>query len=206
MIPSLWLITPPARLADEAGWAHLEAALAGGVDAVLVRAPKMPASALLALASRLRALTRHHKAELWIHSRFEIAEAVGADGVHLAARTGRMLAEQGFRAHKEARLSMAVHDAEELTIAERLGCALVFLSPVFPTPSHPGAPALGIGRFRRLAEAAGLPVVALGGITPENRPALAGFPVAVLSAIWDAPDPQMAAQMLSLAASPPAGT
>ena len=196
LIPPLWLITPPERLADERGWAHLEAALAGGVGAVLLRAPEMPAGALLALAARLRALAGAHEAGLWIHSRFEIAEAVGADGVHLAAKTGRALAARGFRARRDARLSMAAHDAGELAIARRLGCALAFLSPVFPTPSHPGAPALGIGGFRRLAEAAGIPVVALGGITPGNRKELAGVPVAVLSAIWDAPDAAAAAEAL----------
>jgi thiamine-phosphate pyrophosphorylase len=42
---------------------------------------------------------------------------------------------------------------------------MVFLSPVFPTASHPGAPALGIVRWAGLAHQAGLPVLALGGVS-----------------------------------------
>ncbi|HEU4968402.1 thiamine phosphate synthase [Sphingomonas sp.] len=49
--------------------------------------------------------------------------------------------------------------------AERAGAALLFLSPVFPTRSHPDARALGPHHFARLAGPARTPVIALGGMT-----------------------------------------
>ena len=61
--------------------------------------------------------------------------------------------------------SLAVHDEQEARAAREAGADLVFISPVFPTGSHPGAAALGAERAGRLAEMAGCPAVALGGMS-----------------------------------------
>lgn len=60
------------------------------------------------------------------------------------------------------------HDLAELGLAARLGADAALLSPVFPTASHPGAGTLGAVRFRLLARQAGLPVIALGGMTASR--------------------------------------
>ncbi|MDN3565663.1 thiamine phosphate synthase, partial [Paeniroseomonas aquatica] len=66
-------------------------------------------------------------------------------------------------------LTVAAHGRAGLARARRLGATAVILSPVFPTRSHPGAPALGPLRWASLAaRAGGRAVVALGGITPGN--------------------------------------
>jgi len=57
------------------------------------------------------------------------------------------------------------HDLTELGAARRMHADAVMLSPVFPTNSHPGAANLGPARFRLLAMRAGMPVIALGGMT-----------------------------------------
>jgi thiamine-phosphate pyrophosphorylase len=72
----------------------------------------------------------------------------GADGVH-GGRHG---------------ISASAHNLRELRTAERQGAAFVFVSPVFPTRSHPGAKALGRVRFGLLAQQARIPVIALGGM------------------------------------------
>lgn len=61
-----------------------------------------------------------------------------------------------------------VHDAAEIVRAGRAGAAAVLVSPVFATRSHPGARALGPLRFGLLAKRTGLPVIALGGMTPSR--------------------------------------
>ena len=81
----------------------------------------------------------------------------GADGIYGAPRalyptTGGLLT-----------LATA-HDLADIGLANRLGADAVLLSPVFPTRSHPGAPALGPLRFRALAARAQMPVIALGGM------------------------------------------
>jgi thiamine-phosphate pyrophosphorylase len=69
-------------------------------------------------------------------------------------------------------LSASAHNLRELKAAERSGAALVFLSPAFPTRSHPGARALGPVRFGLIARQARIPVIALGGVDARNAPRL----------------------------------
>lgn len=67
------------------------------------------------------------------------------------------------------------HNLAELRAAERAGAALAFLSPVFPTVSHPGARALGLAKFAWLARRTSLPVIALGGMNAARGKRLASF-------------------------------
>jgi thiamine-phosphate pyrophosphorylase len=68
--------------------------------------------------------------------------------------------------------SRSVHDEAEAEAAAREGAALVFVSPVYPTRSHPLATALGERRAARLAALAGVPAVALGGVKAAAWPRL----------------------------------
>jgi thiamine-phosphate pyrophosphorylase len=60
--------------------------------------------------------------------------------------------------------SASAHNLRELKSAERSGAKLVFLSPAFPTRSHPGARALGPVRFGLISSRSRVPVIALGGM------------------------------------------
>ena len=77
-------------------------------------------------------------------------------------------------AHPGLRLVTA-HEAAEIATANRLSADGVFVSPVFPTRSHPGGEALGPDRFKRLAALSAAPVIALGGMTAGRALAL-GWP------------------------------
>ncbi|SNT67992.1 thiamine-phosphate pyrophosphorylase [Amphiplicatus metriothermophilus] len=161
---------------------------ARGPDPMLV-ARALPGGAALVLrdyneprrAARARALASVCAARgslLLVGGDAALAAAVGAAGVHL--RSDQL-------AHAPARagllLTASCHSAEELERAAAIGADLAFLGPVFPTRSHPGAEGLGAGRFRALAEAAPLPVLALGGVDETNARLLAGPNVAGFGAI-----------------------
>jgi thiamine-phosphate pyrophosphorylase len=60
---------------------------------------------------------------------------------------------------------------------------MVFLSPLFPTRSHPGAGALGRIGFAALARQAKAPVIALGGVRAKHRHMLRGIGAAGWAAI-----------------------
>ena len=62
-------------------------------------------------------------------------------------------------------LSTSAHNLREVARANRMGVDLLFLSPVFPTRSHPGERSLRPVRFAALARHARMPVIALGGMT-----------------------------------------
>ncbi len=58
----------------------------------------------------------------------------------------------------------SAHDRREALAGIRAGAAVLFVSPVFPTRSHPGAPALGAARAARIGAGLGAAVIALGGM------------------------------------------
>ena len=83
-------------------------------------------------------------------------------GTHL--RGGR-----GHKARGAGPITASAHGVQDLVRARRAGAWLAFLSPAFPTPSHPGAPALGPARWAAARHRVpGLPVLALGGIDPRS--------------------------------------
>ncbi|GIX08659.1 MAG: hypothetical protein KatS3mg116_0369 [Elioraea sp.] len=155
-LPWLVFMTDPARGGDPlAGAARLPRG-----TAVILRHDGVPGRALLAL--RLGRLCRARGVSL----------IVARDaGLALRLRTGLHLADGmtpplRWRLHGRGPLTAAAHGRAGLARARRFGAHLVLLSPLFPTASHPGAPALGTVRFARLVRGAGVPVAALGGITP----------------------------------------
>jgi thiamine-phosphate pyrophosphorylase len=104
------------------------------------------------------------------------ARAWGADGSHGPGR--------GFGLR-----SAPVHGPAQIRAAERAGAALLFLSPVYATRSHPDARPLGLARFAWLARRTALPVIALGGMDPARGRRLASFGAYGWGAIdaWGAP-------------------
>ena len=67
------------------------------------------------------------------------------------------------------------HSVREGLAARRAGAALVFVSPVYATRTHPGAPALGPLRAAMIARAVGVPAIALGGMNARRYRRLAGL-------------------------------
>ncbi len=110
------------------------------------------------------------------------------DGVHL---TTRQLVENHRRPVGDDRLLAAsCHDLEEIHMAAGLDADFVTLSPVAATPSHPGAVPLGWDDFERVVALSPLPVLALGGMEPDDwgrARATGGFGVAGIRAFgWSA--------------------
>jgi 8-oxo-dGTP diphosphatase len=93
-----------------------------------------------------------------------LAQACGADGVHLPAA---MLMAAGSR-DPNVLCGASCHDAAELAKAQALGMDYAVLGPVLPTASHPGQPALGWKRFAALLAGCRVPVYALGGMQPQH--------------------------------------
>jgi thiamine-phosphate pyrophosphorylase len=154
--PRLWLFTDPIRLPDPLAAA---ARLPRGAG-IVARGLGQALLARLARLARVRGLTLlvagDGRAALRLRAGLHLPER-GAAGLlpFLAARRGGA---------PFARLSLAAHGRRAAARARRLRPFLVFLSPAFPTASHPGAPALGPLRWGLAAARAGAPAAALGGI------------------------------------------
>ena len=82
---------------------------------------------------------------------------------------------------------------EEAAAAVDEGADYLVVGTVYPTPSHPG-PASGVGLVTACATL-GLPVIAIGGVTPAHVPELVAagaYGVAAIRALWHAADPARA--------------
>jgi len=151
--PPLWMFTDSQRLPDPRSAARL---LPRGLAGIVLRHDHDPSRE--ALARDLAQICRARRLVLVVAGDPGLAARVGA-GLHLR----RGITPRSACGGRFLRTSSA-HNLAELRASRRAGAALAFLSPVFPTPSHPGAPALGTVRWAALARQAGLPVAALGGI------------------------------------------
>ncbi len=151
-LPVLWLFTDTERLPDPLASVR---ALPRGLAGVVLRDDARPGRA--ALARRIAAVCRARRLTLSVAGDWRLAAALHG-GLHL--RDGRRppAAPHWLRA-----ATSSAHGTTELIRAARQGVALTFLSPAFPTASHPGAPALGAVRWAALARRVG-GAAALGGV------------------------------------------
>ena len=129
--------------------------------------------ALAALPPGSGFVFRHyHLGEGARRDRFDALAAIARANGHLVLLSrGSGWGEDGT--YGSARLSgglwlATAHDGDEIARAVRGGADGIFLSPVFPTASHPGAPTLGVHGFHVLAQASPVPVIALGGMNFER--------------------------------------
>jgi len=172
-------------------------ALAGGVDAVQLRERDLSARELYDLALKLRAVTREAGAALIVNQRLDVALAAGADGVHLGWRSLNPAAVRKLAGEKFL-IGLSCHDGPQLHSAEESRANYALLGPVFHTPSKEGLVyPIGLGPLKDMVSAAKIPILAIGGVTPENaaqvmETGVAGL--AVISALIDPEDPAAAAR------------
>lgn len=147
--------------------AAVEAASDAGITAVLVREPRLDARRLGELCDRLRPGLHARGILLLVHDRIDVVAANYADGVHLGHRSLPVAAARRVLG-PEVPIGYSAHDADEIARCAAEAASYAFLSPVFPTPSHPGSDAMGPEEARRLTDEADLPIVWLGGMAAEH--------------------------------------
>ncbi|MGF1642636.1 MAG: thiamine phosphate synthase [Thiotrichales bacterium] len=189
---------------DPQRWLNdIEAALRGGARYLQYRDKRADLPRRLEEARALRALTSKHGVYLIINDDLELAEAVGADGLHLGRDDASLAVARG-RLGPEAIIGVSCYAQLERAIqAEREGASYVAFGSFFPSPTKPQAERadtslLAAWRMRPT------PVCAIGGITLENARDLvtAGADmVAVISALWDSANIEETARSFALRSS-----
>jgi thiamine-phosphate pyrophosphorylase len=204
----LYAVTPenPDTRALAAG---VEACLAGGATLVQYRAKKASADLALEQARLLAGICRDAGVPLIVNDSLELALAAGADGVHLGRddidpRHARRLFPRGI-------IGVSCYaDPEGARAAALARADYVAIGSVFPSSTKPGAVRAPLEMLAAAKRASALPVVAIGGITSANAAqaiAAGADMVAVISALFGAPDVKAAARELArLFASSPAGS
>jgi thiamine-phosphate pyrophosphorylase len=190
----LYAITPDSADSD-ALLRRAQAVLQGGPAALQYRNKLAGAAQRRAEALALAALCRRHGVPFIVNDDVELALEADAAGAHLGRDDGALPAA---RARLGARLLGASCYASLALARAALaqGADYVAFGSAFASPTKPGAIRAPLALFGE-ARALGVPLVAIGGITLENAPAAiaAGADcVAVISALFEAPDPGAAAR------------
>ncbi|ANE55879.1 MULTISPECIES: thiamine phosphate synthase [Methylomonas] len=190
----LYAITQPEGKTAEQVIAEVEAALKGG--AVLVQYRDKQAVDGEGLAGRLLRLCRSYHVPLIINDSVELALAVGADGVHLGRDDGNIAAAR-VKLGADAIIGVSCYnDIARATAAVAAGADYVAFGRFFPSGSKPLAAPAEIGTLREAKRSLPVPIVAIGGILPENAGQLlaAGADLlAVIGGVFDG-DPFEAAR------------
>jgi thiamine-phosphate pyrophosphorylase len=194
MDPSLYVILDRTAAAGRDLLELLDAVIAGGARTVQLREKTWPSGQLLPLAERLRARCRAAGVTFVMNDRVDLAVAVEADGVHLGQddlppRLARPLLRPGMI------LGVSTHSVEQARRAQAEGADYVAVGAMFPTRTKPDFELVGPALARAVRPEVQVPLVGIGGITPENvgQVIQAGADgVAVISAICAAPDPAAA--------------
>ncbi len=176
-----------------------ELAIKGGADTIQFRQKTGAIREMLAHSRRIKNLCAGAGVSFIVNDRLDVAIDTEADGVHLGQddfpipRARKIIGDEIFIGGSAATLEEALKCFEE-------GAAYVGFGPVFPTSSKDDAgPVSGIELLRQVVEAIPVPIIAIGGITPENtcdviRTGVKG--IAVISAVCKAPDPEEATRKL----------
>ena len=194
----LYAITPEtgdlARLV-----AMVRAAIDGGARLVQYRAKDLAAEDRLRQAQALAFLCRERGVPLIVNDDFELALRVAADGVHLGRDYGDP--RQARLRLPDAIIGVSCYDEPRRAVAAaRAGADYVGIGSVFASSTKPHAVRSGLAALSEARRLASLPVAAIGGISAANAAeavAAGADMLAVISALFEAPDVTAAARALS---------
>jgi thiamine-phosphate pyrophosphorylase len=171
------------------------AAVRGGTTMLQLRLENESPRILVEVARALRRAAPG--VPLLVNDRADVALAAEADGVHVGSEG---LSPAALRRVVPARFIIGASVGSDDDVERTRGADFVGIGPVFGSGApSPYGPPMGVARFTELAERCRLPAVAIGGITPENAGVMrsAGASgVAVISALFGAADPMLAARAL----------
>ncbi len=152
--------------------APIERAIAARVDWIQIREKDLSAREMLEL-SRKAIAAAATTTKILVNDRLDVALAAGAAGVHLGGESTPVAEVVRWRrsGHTPSGflIGASCHSLAEVLAAERDGADYIFFGPVFATPSklQYGSPQ-GIERLAEICSRASIPVIAIGGINPEN--------------------------------------
>jgi thiamine-phosphate pyrophosphorylase len=165
-VPALLLITD-RRQAGGTISSIAEAAFSAGCRWLSLREKDLPPTEQAAMLRGLLDCAQKYRATVTLHGDAKLARDAGAHGVHLAA--GGDVADARRLLGDDALIGLSIHGPDD---ARSLAPGLidyVIAGPVFETASKPGyGPALGPEGLALVAQACPVPVIAIGGIDPEN--------------------------------------
>ena len=194
----VYAVTDRAWVGKMSLYQQVEAALQNGATCIQLREKELDDADFLAEAQEMAALCRRYHVPFIINDNVDIAIACHADGVHVG-QEDMAASDVRKRVGDQMMIGVSAHTVEEALEAVRNGADYLGLGAVFSTSTKTDAGAMSFDTLKAICDAVEIPTVAIGGISPDNIMQLAGSGVdgvAVVSAIFGAPDPTQATAQL----------
>ena len=194
----LYAVTDRSWLHGQSLVYAVEEVLAGGATMLQLREKHLEHRDFLAQAQELLPLCRKYHVPLIINDDVQVALESGADGVHVGQSD---MAVQAARSSlgPDKIIGASAHNASEALAAVAAGADYLGCGAVFGSTTKADAGLLSLNTLREIRAAVRVPIVAIGGINRQNIARLAGSGVdgvALISALFAAPDKRAAAQQM----------
>jgi thiamine-phosphate pyrophosphorylase len=145
----------------------VEQMLEGGVDLIQLRGKNSRIEELTEVATTLHQVTSKCSTPLIVNDHAEIATRVPLEGVHIGQDDDSVDVARR-KAGREIMVGKSTHSIEQALAAEREGADYIGFGPIFPTPTKPDYPPIGLENISRVHTEVAIPVFCIGGITIDN--------------------------------------
>ena len=177
----LYAITQPEHKSLLQVTKEVTAAIKGGAAVIQYR-DKQPVDGEK-LAIKLLAICRNNNVPLIINDDIDLAASIGADGVHLG-RDDKQLADARKKLVQNTIIGVSCYnDVQRALTAQNQGATYVAFGRFFPSSSKPLAPLAKIDTLYMAKQQLHIPIVAIGGIVPDNGAQLIAAGADFLAAI-----------------------
>lgn len=194
----LYAVTDRSWLHGQSLVYAVEEVLAGGATMLQLREKHLEHRDFLAQAQELLPLCRKYHVPLIINDDVQVALESGADGVHVGQSDMAVQAARSILGPDKI-IGASAHNASEALAAVAAGADYLGCGAVFGSTTKADAGLLSLNTLREIRVAVRVPIVAIGGINRQNIARLAGSGVdgvALISALFAAPDKRAAAQQM----------
>lgn len=182
-------------------FSHLEIArlaIEGGADTIQFRDKRLSTKELLRIGEGIKRICEENGVTFIVNDRLDLALALEADGVHLGQEDMPISIARKFLG--ERIIGGSAGNITELLHCLEQGADYVGFGPVFQTKTKEDAgPSVGLASLREIVRLSRVPVVAIGGIGPQNAKEVletGAYGIAVISSVVTAEDPKLAAKAL----------
>ena len=163
----IYLVTDEKACLEKDFYACIEEAIKGGVKIVQLREKNISTKDFYEKALKVKEICKNYRALFIINDRLDIAQAVGADGVHLGQsdipiEKAREILKDKFLIGATAR------NVEEAKRAELLGAGYIGSGAIFGTSTKDNAKKLEMEELKKIVASVKIPVFAIGGININN--------------------------------------
>ena len=163
----IYLVTDEKACLGKDFYVCIEEAIKGGVKIVQLREKNISTKDFYEKALKVKEICENYGALFIINDRLDIAQAVGADGVHLGQSD--MPIEKAREILKDKFLIGATaRNVEEAKIAELLGADYIGSGAIFGTNTKDNAKKLEMEELKKIVASVKIPVFAIGGINIDN--------------------------------------